>query len=285
MQINWFTVIAQVINFLVLVWLLKKFLYKPILKAVDDREKKIASEIKDANHLKAEAKKEQDDFTKKNADFDQQKKGLMDKAVADVAAMRQQLLDEAKDAANKLSTKIEAASTEKQQTEQAEIAQKTQKEVFAIARKALTLIASESLEEQSVGTFIKRLNDLKDDEKKKFIEAFKSNANLPAGRQVPILVSSAFDLPLKQQQDISIAVDAILETHTTLQFKTTPGIITGIELTTNGYKLAWSFSEYLNSLEKNISETMNEKMKADDEEKATPVKKAAPEKEADPVKN
>lgn len=277
MKINWFTVIAQVINFLVLVWLLKKFLYKPILKAVDDREKKIASQVKDANHLKAEAKKEQDDFTKKNADFDQHKKALMDKAVADVATQRQKLLDEAKDAANKLSAKLEAASKEKQQTEQKEIAQKTQKEVFAITRKALTEIASVSLEEQSVGTFIKRLNDLKDKEKKQFIEAFQSNANT-------ILVKSAFDIPVKQQHDITKAVDAVLGTKTPLQFKTATGIISGIELTTNGYKLAWSFSEYLDSLEKSFSETVKEKTKADQGKKATPDKKAEPEKKAEPVK-
>ncbi len=196
MKINWFTVIAQVINFLVLVWLLKKFLYKPILKAVDDREKKIASQINDANHLKEEAKKEQDDFTKKNADFDQQKKGLMDKAVADANSQRQKLLDQAKDEANRLSAKLEQASKEKQKTEQMEIAQKTQKQVFAITRKALTEIASESLEEQSAGTFIKRLKESKDEEKKQFIEAFKSNANT-------ILIRSAFDLPEKQQQDIN----------------------------------------------------------------------------------
>ena len=200
----------------------------------------------------------------------------MDKAIADANTQRLQLLDEAKDAANKLSAKLEAASKEKQLTENMEIAKKTQKEVFAIARKALTEIASESLEKQSVGTFIRRLNDMKDEEKKKFIEAFKSNANT-------ILVRSAFDLPVKQQNDISEAVDAVLGTKSTLQFKTAPGIISGIELTTNGYKLAWSFSEYLDSLEKNISETMNEKTKADQEKKAIPDKKAAPEKKEEPV--
>ena len=40
MEINWFTVIAQVINFLILVWLLKRFLYKPVLNAIAEREKK-----------------------------------------------------------------------------------------------------------------------------------------------------------------------------------------------------------------------------------------------------
>ncbi len=277
MKINWFTVIAQVINFLVLVWLLKKFLYKPILKAVDDREKKIASQINDANHLKEEAKKEQDDFTKKNADFDQQKKGLMDKAVADANSQRQKLLDQAKDEAGRLGAKLEQASKEKEKTEQKEIAQKTQKQVLAITRKALTEIASESLEEQSAGTFIKRLKESKDVEKKQFIEAFKSNTNT-------ILIRSAFDLPEKQQQDITQAVDAVLGTKSTIQFKTTPGIISGIELSTNGYKLSWSFSEYLDALEKNISETMKERSNGKPENKMTPATQGEPEKKEEPVK-
>ncbi len=45
MLINWFTVVAQIINFLILVWLLKRFLYKPVLKAIDEREKKIAAQL------------------------------------------------------------------------------------------------------------------------------------------------------------------------------------------------------------------------------------------------
>ena len=65
MKINWFTVAAQVLNFLVLVWLLKRFLYKPILKAIDDREKMIAAQIKDADDKEAVAAKEQEEFKKK----------------------------------------------------------------------------------------------------------------------------------------------------------------------------------------------------------------------------
>jgi F-type H+-transporting ATPase subunit b len=249
MKINWFTVIAQVINFLVLVWLLKKFLYKPILNAIDEREKKIAAQIKDADNKKVAAIKEQDDFKKKNEDFDQQKKVLMDKVVADTNAEKDKLLEAAKNDANTLRSNLEKSAKENQQNQNIEIAQKTQKQVFDITRKALTDIASISLEEQSANTFIKRLGESKDDEKKQFIDAFKSNANA-------ILVRSAFDLPEKQQGEINNAVDTILGTKTQLQFKTTPELISGIELTTNGYKLSWSFSEYLNSLEKNITKKM-----------------------------
>jgi len=53
MLIDWFTVGAQALNFIILVWLLKRFLYKPILGAVDAREKRIAAELADAAARKA----------------------------------------------------------------------------------------------------------------------------------------------------------------------------------------------------------------------------------------
>ncbi|MGK2860360.1 MAG: F0F1 ATP synthase subunit B family protein [Chitinophagaceae bacterium] len=271
MNINWFTVIAQVINFLILVWLLKRFLYKPILKAVDEREKKIAGQLKDAEDKKAIAQKEQDDFKNKNDAFDQQKKGLMDKAVAEIATERQKLLDEARSEANKLSANLEAAAKESQENLNREIVQKAQKEVFAITRKTLTDLASLSLEEQTVNIFIKRLNELKEDEKKKFIETFKSGSE-------PVLIRSAFELPDKQQTDIKKSVSEILRAETPFQFKTAPELISGIELTAKGYKLAWSISEYLNSLEKTIAETLKEKEQPEQEKKVEPDKKPEPEK-------
>ncbi len=45
MLIDWFTVVAQAINFLILVWLLQRFLFKPILGAIDEREKGIAAQL------------------------------------------------------------------------------------------------------------------------------------------------------------------------------------------------------------------------------------------------
>ncbi len=255
MKINWFTVIAQVINFLILVWLLKRFLYKPILKAIDEREKKIAGQIKDADDKKAAAVKEQADFKKRNDDFDAQKKALMDKAVSDTNAQRDKLMEDAKNEANTLRSNLEKAIKEKQESDALASAAKTQQQVFTITKKALKEMASSSLEEQSLNTFIKRLHELNDDEKQKFITAFKSNANT-------ILVRSAFDLSAKQQGEMHDAVNVILSADAQLQFKTAPEIISGIELSTNGYKLAWSFAEYLQSLQNNISAATKEKQNA-----------------------
>ncbi len=253
MKINWFTVIAQIINFLILVWLLKKFLYKPILDAVNEREKKINDELKDADAQKATAQKEKDDFKKKNEDFDSDKKALLDKAVADANAQKQQLIATAKADAKALGATMQKAFKEQQEQDKTALAQNTREQVFSITRKALTDIASVSLEVQSMATFIKHLKASKDEEKKQFIAAFKRNSN-------QILVKSAFDLPKKQQVELTDSISELLGTKTELQFKTAPELISGIELSTSDYKMAWSFSEYLSTLQKNISLEIKEKV-------------------------
>src|ERR1700688_2739310 len=102
MLIDWFTVGAQALNFLILVWLLKHFLYKPILNAIDARKKDIAAQLADAQAKKADAQKEHDDFQNKNKAFDEQRSALLVKASDEAKTERERLLDEARKAADNL---------------------------------------------------------------------------------------------------------------------------------------------------------------------------------------
>jgi len=99
MLIDWFTVGAQALNFIILVWLLKRFLYQPILNAVDAREKKIAAELADADSKKAEAQQERDEFQRKNEEFEQHRAALFAKATEEAKAEGQRLREEARKAA------------------------------------------------------------------------------------------------------------------------------------------------------------------------------------------
>ena len=48
MQIDWFTVVAQIVNFLILAGLLAKLLYRPIVSAMQEREERIAARMQAA---------------------------------------------------------------------------------------------------------------------------------------------------------------------------------------------------------------------------------------------
>src|SRR5271166_1712941 len=114
MLINWFTVCAQVINFLILVWLLKHFLYKPILNALDAREKGIASQLAEAKAKTAEAQQERDAFQHKNEVFDQERAALMKQVTDKANAERQRLLDEVRKDADVLRARRQDALCQEQ---------------------------------------------------------------------------------------------------------------------------------------------------------------------------
>jgi F-type H+-transporting ATPase subunit b len=254
MLIDWFTVGAQALNFLILVWLMKHFLYKPILHAIDEREKRVATELANADKKKVEAQKESDEFKHKNEEFDQQRAALLSKATDEVKAERQRLLDEARNAADVLSAKRQESLRNDAHNLHQAISRRTQKEVFAIARKALKDLAATSLEERLVDVFIRRLRGMDGKMKAGIVGALKKASD-------PALVRSAFDLPAEQQAAIQNALNEISSAEIHIRFETVPDLISGIELTTNGQKVAWSIADYLTSLEKGVDELLKEKDK------------------------
>src|SRR5580658_844871 len=200
MPIDWFTVIAQAINFLILVWLLKRFLYKPILHAIDEREKGISTQLAEAVAKKAESQKERDDFQHKNEAFDQERAALLKKATDEAKAERQRLLDEARKDAYHLRAKRQEALVIEQRNLTEEISRWTQKEVFAIARKTLTDLASTSLEERMGAVFVQRLRALTGTAKEQMAASLRTS-------KVPASVRSAFDLSSEQHAAIQRALN------------------------------------------------------------------------------
>lgn len=249
MLIDWFTVGAQTLNFLILVWLMKRFLYKPILHAIDAREERIATELAEADAKKAEAQKERDEFQHKNEEFDQQRAALLSQATDEAQAERQRLLDEARQAAAALSSKRQAALRNEEHNLRQAIRGRTQQEVFAIARKALTDLAGTSLEERLGEVFTRRLRELDGDAKAGLAEALKTASD-------PALVRSAFDLPAEQRAAIQNALNETFSAEIRVRFETAADLISGIELTTGGQKMAWSIADYLASLEEGVDELL-----------------------------
>jgi F-type H+-transporting ATPase subunit b len=270
MLIDWFTVGAQAVNFLILVWLMKRFLYKPILNAIDAREKKVAAELTDADAKRAEALKERDQFQQKNDEFDRQRLELMNKAQDDAKAEREKLLEEARQAAEQLRVKSKERFAIDAENLKQSISHRTQQEVFAIARKTLSDLASASLEEQVTATFIRRISEIDGSARASLVASFTSGSNsgfasAPTSGSVSIPISSssysssysatvrsAFELSPEQRAAIEAALNQALSLQLQLNFQTAPELISGIELVANGQSIAWNISDYLKAMEKAV---------------------------------
>jgi len=276
MLADWFTIAAQALNFLILVWLMKRFLYKPILHAIDEREKRIATELANADAKKAEAQKEHEEFQRKNAEFDRERAALLSKATSEAQAERQRLIDEARKAADALSAKREETLRNEERNLYQAISRRTQQEVFAIARKALTDLATVSLEERLGEVFTRRLREMDGNAKEALGEALKTASD-------PAVVRSAFEMPADQRAAIQKALNETFSAEIRVRFETAPELIGGIELTSNGQKVAWSIADYLASLERGIDELLKEKDQPEAKPKPEPESKPEVQPEARPA--
>jgi F-type H+-transporting ATPase subunit b len=130
------------------------------------------------------------------------------------------------------------------------ITRRTQQEVFAIARKTLTDLATTSLEERMGEVFTRRLREMDGQTKKGLANALRTAS-------APAIVRSAFDMPVEQRATIQNALNETFSADIHVRFETAPDLVSGIELATNGHKVAWSIADYLASLEKGVGDLLD----------------------------
>lgn len=103
------TLIAQILNFLVLVFVLAKFAYKPVVKIMDERKNKIASDLEAAEKAKTDAESVKAEYAAKLAEAKQEAQAIIDaarktaqaahdKIMADTKAEQDQVVATAKEA-------------------------------------------------------------------------------------------------------------------------------------------------------------------------------------------
>ena len=242
MQIDWFTVVAQLINFLVLVWLLKRFLYQPILDAIDAREQGIAKTLQKAAATQEEASSEREKLAASNAALDAQRAQLLQEAREAATTERQQLLQEAHADAEAVGLKQQQERHKELEQLRAEIYHLALTEVFAISRKLMADLANTTLEQSVVEVFVAHLQEMQEDSRKKLINSL---ASAPAGG----LIRSAFELDAALQQRLEKSINEWASEEIPLQFETSEQLICGLELSAKGLQTQWNIAAYLETMQ------------------------------------
>lgn len=237
MLIDWFTVAAQAVNFLILVWLLKRFLYAPILNAIDAREKRMLAALAVAEAKQAEAQASMDEYARKYAELEAERVSVLKLATDDASIERQRLIDKARSDAENLRSRQQEQLQNEYLLLRDEIVTRTCAEVFAIAKKLLADLAGKSLEERFAEVFIQRLGTLDVDVQQQLASA------------THVRVRSAFELP--ERTGIENSIRKL--TTAAIDYEVVPELISGIELIAHGHKIAWSAADYLSILENDVS--------------------------------
>jgi F-type H+-transporting ATPase subunit b len=249
MHIDWFVLFCQIFNFLLLVYLLKRFLYGRIIKAMDDREAKIAARFAEAEGLRVKATESAEAYDRKNQLLDEKSEQMLNEASIAAEAKRKELMEKVRDDVELLKVRWQDMLAREQDAFFQDLRQRASRQIYAAARKALTDLAHEDLEALIIDEFIRRVRELDQEKSEQIHKAISGGGN-------KVTVQSAFVIPVETQGRIEQALKKHIADGFTVSYLTEPEVVSGIELRVNGHKIAWSLNEYLETLVENMSETL-----------------------------
>ena len=268
MLINWFTVLAQIVNFLILVVLLKFLLYDRIIKAMDEREAKIRSRLKAAEVKAKEAEQEADTFRSKNQELDKKREKMITQAKEEAEAHRKELTEQARHAASNLKSAWQEAIQREKATFTQNLKTSTGTQVYAIARKALGDLVDADLEDRTIERFLSGIRGMDNKKRDALVGSIRE-----AGDEV--LIRSAFELSPAMRQRVTKALHKHFSDAIVVHYETRSELIMGVELKVRGHKIAWTLQNYLDELEENTLKILDKERqrKSDMNEKSVAPKK------------
>lgn len=254
-MIDWFTVIAQLINFVVLVGLLKYFLYGRIIAAMAQREQKIANLVDEAQRERDRAAEERTATEQKNRQLDEQREKLLAQIRQEVETHRQELTAKVHDEVDQRQARWAEAIREETDAFLRGLRQRVGEEVCTIARRALTDLADADLERRVSEKFLARVEQLGDPQRREVIAALRESDHTA-------VVQSAFQMPEELRQEIIGVLRQQLLDDLEVRFEPSPDVLCGVALRTRTHKLAWELSDYLTGLEQQLRQMLEEETHA-----------------------
>ncbi len=252
MQIDYFTTLAQMVNFLILVLLLKHLLYAPVLKLMDERERVIISRLEEVEEKKRAAEEEAETYRKKRLEISTEHEEMLIKAKEDAKNFKADLEKKAEAEVERSRAEWYGAVESSKKAFLDDLRERTGRQVYAISRRVLRDLADEELERQMIRTFVERLEEMDDSEK----EAFKEFYKYPEGI---VLVRSAFEIPVGFQEKIKEVLRDQTGAEVRVHFEIDEDLISGIEISARNAEISWSIAGYLDSLEADFSRVIEER--------------------------
>ncbi|MDJ0729183.1 MAG: F0F1 ATP synthase subunit B [Crocosphaera sp.] len=249
MLIDPFTTFAQILNFVILIFLLKKFLYKPILNSMEQREKNIMNRLEEAEETREAAQKEAEYYRQKQQEWEEHKQERIEQIKGESEQQKQDLM---------MRAKIEIETLRQQWYEQLQrekqnfldtLRQKANQQIMKLARQALQNLADADLQQQMINKFIQGLPQLA------YHQLMKDNS-LKNEKHESFIIRSTFPISESQQQKLAQALKQQFNQDIKISFEINDDSICGIELLNHGYKIPWNLDYYLDELESKMSQSL-----------------------------
>ena len=244
MLIDWPTVIFQIINFLILIALLKRFLYGPIIRAMDEREKKIAQRLARAAKAEKLAAEHASRLALDQEEFAGNRVIMQQEARLEIDTWKNESIERLKSEIADQKKNWQKSLEDEQEAFLQKLKISISRQVFQVARKAFTDLADEQLEIRLIDTFLEKIEqELASIEKQKT-------------EHETVHITSGFPLHQTEKDRLQKGLSPFFPRQENFHFQEEAGLGFGLRLLAGNHKWEWNLNRYMLDIEDEILKTM-----------------------------
>jgi F-type H+-transporting ATPase subunit b len=248
-QIDWVTVAAQIVNFLVLVWLLQRVLYRPLTRALKAREDEVSRSLREAESAKETARTEAEAHRHALRELEDSRSARLAAVEEEAARLHAEMTKKARGELAQRRAAWQAQLEDEKAAFLNRLRRRAGEAFVTLARRALADMADEDLVDRIARVFARRLSALDPEEQKHLKSA--------ARREEAPLILSSFPLSPEAQALIAEAVGHAVERHVDIEFRDEPGLECGVVLAIGSRHVGWTLGEHLDALEDDVARLLD----------------------------
>jgi len=245
MTIDWLTVVAQIFNFLILVYLLKRFLYQPVIKAMDDREEFINSQLTQAQQREQQAQAQQEKYRSELRALREQRDALLSKSMRKAELKAADYLQQAREKIAENRRQWQRELKQEQQDFLLRLRKEGSQAIIHVARQLLQGLADRSLERQMIDVFMQQLEHLDDAQRQAL-----------ATEETTVQLVSTFAIDGELRDYLTRELKPYIGRRE-LRFERSEDLICGIEIRAEGQKISWTVADYTQKLERKLQQALD----------------------------
>jgi len=222
-ELNWSTFILEIINFLILVWILKRFLYKPVMESIAKRRASIEQSMQEATQKDQAAQALKGQYEHRLEDWEQEKQEAREKLHDDIEQEHQRLQAQLHTAMQEEQEKVKAIAAQQEQELQRRYEQQALQNSMRFTSKLLGDLSGAELEARLITRLLEQLKALPAAQRERLGKALNEHA-------LSATVQTAFPLAETQRTQLQQALHTISGRDLTCQFEQDSRLLAGARI-------------------------------------------------------
>lgn len=224
MELNWTTFVLEILNFLVLVWLLKRFLYQPVQDIIERRQQSIEEQLQTAGNKQQEAEILRKQYEHRLVDWENERRSARTELHSEIEQERQQLMDDLQQELEDERKKNQVLAARQIEEQQRQSEARGVELGARFSAKLLSSVACEEVEKKLLALLISELRQTP----VKHEEALQAMAE--NGRNLTVQVTSAYPIDTTERQSLQSSLDSLLMHSLRYEYAVDAEMIAGLRI-------------------------------------------------------